>query len=473
MAQTSAPADPPRSLLWAGLEALTLAAVSFVVLAALARSLDPETFGRAATALALVQIACSIVEALFHDALVQRRGLEGAQRAAAHTLSVLLAVLVSAGIVAWGLPAGGALSLTQVGSIAALMAPSVVLTGLTAVPLAMLRRRLAMRETALLLGVARVVSAAIAIALLAGGAGVWGLVAHQNLSALVLVLALAWRGHAPLRGWGAMGPARALWRFAAPNSLHGVLTSNRARLFQLLSATVMPARMVGELALALRLVEMLAAVIVTGVARAALVRLSTQRHEGQALTDEFLALTRRFAALATPAFMLVAVLALPLVQVVGDRAWADAAGLVAAFAIAQALRCPVHLSSTLFAAHGRPQLNLLMIGVELTALALLTLLLRDPLAWVWRLAVMLPLVLWVQQRLFDVPAAAVLRAVAHTALAATAAGLLLASLTSALSSWPPLLVLVVAGAAGAALYAALLSLTWRGMWQDLRALAHL
>jgi hypothetical protein len=242
----------------------------------------------------------------------------------------------------------------------------------------------------------------------------------------------------------------------------------------LLSALVMPARVVGELALALRLVEMLAAVIVTGVARAALVRLSTQRHEGQALADEFLALTRRFAALATPAFMLVAVLALPLVQVVGgDRAWADAAGLVAAFAVAQALRCPVHLSSTLFAAHGRPQLNLLMISVELIALALLTLLLRDPLAWVWRLAVMLPLVLWVQQRLFDVPASAVLRAVAHSALAATVAGLMLASLASALSSWPPLMLLVVVGGAGAALYAALLSLAWRGLWQDLRALAHL
>jgi len=471
MAETSS--SPPRSLLWVGLEALTLATVSFLVLAALARSLDPETFGRAATALALVQIACSIVEALFHDAIVQRNALDAPQRAAAHTWSALLAAVTTGALLAWGLAPDGTLALSEVAGMAALMAPSILLSGMTAVPLAMLRRRLAMRETALLLATARVTSGAVAIALLAGGAGVWGLIAHQNLSALVLLLALELRGHAALRGFGRPAPARALWRFAIANSVHGVLSSNRARLFQLLSALVMPARIVGELALALRLVEMLAAVIVTGVARAALVHLSARAHAGQALADEFLALTRRFSALATPAFVLVAALALPLVQVVGDRAWVDAAGLVAAFAVAQALRCPVHLSSTLFAAQGRPQVNLLIITVELVSLVLLTLLLRDPLAWVWRLAITLPLVLWLQQRLFGVTPGAVLRAVAETAVAAAATGLLLSPLTAAFAGWPPPLQLVAGTVAGIALYAVLLSLAWRGLWQDLRALAHL
>jgi O-antigen/teichoic acid export membrane protein len=465
--------SPPRSLLWVGLEALALAAVSFLVLTALARNLDPETFGRAATALALVQIACSVVEALFHDALVQRHRLDDAQRAAAHTLSVLLAAVSAGALLAWGFAAADTLTVTETAGMAALMAPSILLTGLGAVPLAMLRRRLAMREVALLLAAARLLSGAVAIALLSAGAGVWGLIAHQNLSALVLLIALELRGHAAWRGFGWPGPARALWRFALANSVHGVLQGNRARLFQLLSALVMPARVVGELALALRLVEMLAALIVTGVARAALVHLSAQVHAGQALADEFLALTRRFAALATPAFVLVAVLALPLVQVVGTDAWVDAAGLVTAFALAQALRCPMHLSSTFFAAHGRPQLNLVVIGIELATLAALTLLLRDPMAWVWRLAVTLPLVLWLQQRLFGVPARAMLRAVTETALAATVTGLMVSSLLTTLVAWPAAVQLAVGAAVGATLYATLLSLAWRGLWQDLRALAHL
>jgi O-antigen/teichoic acid export membrane protein len=469
MADQDVPAAP-RSLLWVGLEALSLSAVSFIVLAALARNLDPEAFGRAATALSLVQIACSIVEALFCDAIVQRRDLTPAQQAAAHTLGSAVAVLAAAVLGAWGLGANNA---TDVAALTAWMAPSIVFTGLSAVPLAMLRRSLALREVALLYSTARLLSGAVAVALLAGGAGVWGLVAHQNLSALVLLLGLQWRGHAVLRGFGAAQPARALLRFALVNSLHGLLTSNRARLFQLMSALVMPAHVVGQLALALRLVEMLAAVVVTGVARAALVHLAELVHTGRDAAGEFLALTRRFSALATPVFVLLAALALPVVQVVGDRAWVDAAGLVCAFALAQALRSPVHLSATLFAAHGKPQLNVLVVTAELLALTLLVLLLRDPMAWVWRLAVALPLTLWWLRRM-GVPTLPLLRAVRAPWLAALGMWLLLSLLLPALRNQLPVPALLVIGAVvGAAGYAALLSLTWRGLWNDMRALARL
>lgn len=466
VAADDAPAT--RSLWWVGLEAVTLSAVSFVVLAALARSLEPAAFGRAATALALVQIGCSIVEALFMDALSQRRDLDDPQRRAAHTLSSALALVATLGLVLWGLLAAG-----EVAYLVALMAPSIACTGLTAVPLAMLRRRLALREAALLVGVARLAAGAVAIALLAGGAGVWGLVAQQNLSALILLVALQARGHAVCGGWGPAAPARALLRFALVNSLHGVLTSNRARLFQLMSALVMPARVVGELALALRLVEMLAAVVVTGVARAALVRFAEAAHAGRRIGPEFLTLTRRFAALTLPVFALVAALGAPLVQLVGDRSWLDAAGLVTAFAIAQALRSPVHLSATLFAAQGRPHLNVLLVMVELASLAALTLWWRDPLAWVGRLAFALPLTLWLLQRSADVAATALLRAVGLSGLAALAAGLAVHAALPAFAGWPALAVLAIGGAMGALVYAALLALTWRGLWQDMRALGRL
>jgi lipopolysaccharide exporter len=467
---------PPRSLLWAGVEVIALAAVSFAVLAALARSLDPETFGRAATALALVQIACSVVEALFLDAIVQRRDLSAPQRAATHSLSTLVALGLALGLAAWAVTRPGLLRADAVAGLALLMAPSIVLTGATAVPLAMLRRRLAMREVALLCATARIASGTAAIGLLAGGAGVWGLVAHQNLSALLLLLALQARGHAVLSGWGAPAPARALLRFALVNSLYGLLSSNRARLFQLMSALVMPARVVGELALALRLVEMLAAVVVTGMARTALVRLSDWVYSGRDSAAEFLALTRRFAALATPTFVLVAALAAPLVQLVGGRSWLDAAGLVAAFALAQALRSPIHLTGTLFAAHGRPQLNVLLVTIDLLTLAALAVLLRDPMAWVWRLVLMLPLTVWLLQREAAVAALALLRSVGEPFAAALGMGLLLAAAlhgVPALAAWPPLAVLAAASAAGAVLYAAMLTLTWRGLWQDMRALARL
>jgi len=304
---------------------------------------------------------------------------------------------------------------------------------------------------------------------------VWGLIAHQNLSALLLLLALQSRGHGVLRGWGALAPSVALLRFALLNSLYGLLTTNRSRLFQLMCSLVMPARVVGQLSLALRLVEMLAAMVVTGVARIALVRLAGLAHAGRDTASHFLTMTRQFSAVATPVFVLMAALAAPLVQLVGDRGWGEAAGLVMWFALAQALRSPVHLSATLFAAHGRPQLNIVIVLAELLALALLVGVLRDPLAWVWRLAVVLPLSMWCMRQVAGIAVVPLLKSVQASFVASLGMWLLLRALLPALAgaALPLLALLVVAAAVGAAGYTALLALTWRGAWTEMRAFARL
>ena len=474
---TTPPPTPPapRSLLWVGLEAVILSAVSFAVLAALARSLSPDLFGQAALALNVVQIAASVVESLFLDAIVQRKDLSPRETAAAHTLTVLLSIAAAAAIAIGALWMGGQRDGRGAAGLMLLMAPSIVFTGAYAVPLASLRRALALREVALLCGMARIVAGLVAVGLMASGWGAWGLVAHQNLSALLLLLALQGRGRDVLRGWGPLAPSLVLLRFALLNSLHGLLTTNRSRLFQLMCSMAMPARVVGQLSLALRLVEMLAAMVVTGVARIALVRLAELAHAGRGTARHFLSMTRQFSALATPVFVLMAALSAPLVQLVGDHGWSDAAGLVMWFALAQALRSPVHLSATLFAAHGRPQLNILIVLAELLALALLVALLRDPLAWMWRLAVVLPLSAWFMKQVAGVAVMPLVASVQASFVASLGMWLLVRAILPALAgtALPVLVVLIVGGAIGVATYSALLAITWRGVWTEMRAFARL
>jgi len=83
-------------MLWSAIEALSLALVSFAMLAMLARYLDASTFGKAAIALGIVQIACSLAESFFHDAVVQRGDLREGDVDAAHTSSVLIALVLAA-----------------------------------------------------------------------------------------------------------------------------------------------------------------------------------------------------------------------------------------------------------------------------------------------------------------------------------------------------------------------------------------
>ena len=228
-------------------------------------------------------------------------------------------------------------------------------------------------------------------------------------------------------------------------------------------------------ALALRLVEMLAAMVVTGVARVALARLAGLAHAGRDTADHFIAMTRRFSALATPVFVLMAALATPLVQLVGDHAWADAATLVSWYALAQALRSPTHLSAALFAAHARPQLNVVIVLAELLGLALLVAVMRDPLAWVWRLALVLPLCFWCMKQVAGIATIPLLKSVAEPFIASLGMWLLLRGILPALqdAALPLPAALVTAGAIGVAAYTGLLALTWRGVWTEMRAFARL
>jgi len=445
-------------MLWSSLESLSLAAVSFAMLAMLARYLDADTFGHAAVALGVVQFACSFVESFFHDAVVQRKGLLAADIDAAHTSGLLMALLLAGGIAAWGWLARAQAAPGApigVGELSLWMSPSVLMAAAGAMPVAQLRRQLSMRPLALAMAGSRLVAALATMVALSQGAGVWAMVLNQNLAAvLLLVLLLAVRApaaHLTRR----LGGARGLAGYAAWNSVSGLLNANLGRFFQVASGLVLPAATVGQLSLALRVVEMLVSVLVTGVSRVTLSRLSAAAHDGGNPAAVFTTTTRRLGFVMLPVLVLVAVLADPLLRFIGRDGWGPAAQLVAWFALAQALRCPIFLANTLFGALGRPRLNLLVSVTEWATLAVLMATLQDPLAWVARLLLALPLVLHLLKSRFGIGLRQLLVALREPLLAASGMALLLQAGLSMLgraAATAPLATLLAGGVAGALFY---------------------
>lgn len=450
-----------RPMLWSSLESLSLAAVSFVVLAMLARHLDADTFGRAAIALGVVQIACSFVESFFHNAVVQRKDLQPSDVDAAHTAGLLMALVWVAGIGAYGWwamsrQAGG----MGIGAaeLALWMAPSVLMSAASAMAIAQLRRRLSMRPLALAMAGSRLAAGVATIVALSQGAGVWAMVLNQNLAALALLVLLASvreprtpRAHLTRD----LSGARRLAGYATWNSASGLINTNMSRLFQVACGFVLPAAVVGQLALALRIVEMLVAVLVTGVSRVALSRLAAAAHEGQNVAAMFIATTRRLCFAMMPVLLLMAVLAEPLVLFIGRAGWEQAAGLVAWFALAQVLRSPAFMANTLFLGMGQPRFALVMSLAELSSLALMTAVLQSPLAWVARLVIVLPLVLGLLHARFGIRLPTLLRAVRAPFVAALAMGALLYAALSTIGppSPAPLATLMAGSLAGALTYA--------------------
>jgi O-antigen/teichoic acid export membrane protein len=446
-------------MLWSSLESLSLAAVSFAMLAMMARYLEADAFGRAAVALGVVQIACSFVDSFFHDAVVQRKGLAATDVDAAHTTGLLMALLLSGAIATWGWLArvhAAPGDPVGVGELALWMSPSVLMAAAAAMPVAQLRRQLAMRPLAIAMAGSRLVAALAAMLALWRGAGVWAIVLNQCLAALLLLLAL-WAVGAPrARLTLHLSGARRLAGYAAWNSASGLIGANLSRFFQVASGLVLPAAMVGQLALALRVVDMLVSVLVTGVSRVALSRLSAAAREGSDTAAVFMATTRQLAFVMLPVLVLIALLADPLLGFIGRDGWGPAARLVAWFALAQALRSPLFVARDLFAALGRPRLNVLVSVVELATLALLLAVLQDPLVWVARLVVSVPLVMHLLRSRFGIGARQLLATLREPFAAALGMGLLLYAGLELLGPHvaAPLPMLLAGSLAGGLLYAA-------------------
>src|SRR4051812_4267272 len=79
-----------RSLPWALVESAGLAGFMFITAALLARLIGPTQFGLASLALGIVQLLNLAVEALFHDAIVQREELKQSHVDTAMWSSMLL-----------------------------------------------------------------------------------------------------------------------------------------------------------------------------------------------------------------------------------------------------------------------------------------------------------------------------------------------------------------------------------------------
>lgn len=452
-------------MLWSSLESLSMAIVSFVMLAMLARYLDAETFGRAALALGGVQIACSFVESFFHDAVVQRKDLRPAEVNAAHSSGLLMALALTCGFALFGCLAqvqGG--TGTSVAELLVWMSPSLLLSAWSAMSVAQLRRQLAMRQLAFAMAGSRLLAGVAAIVGLWQGAGVWAMVINQNLSALALVLLLLVVRAPRARLTRDLSAAARLARYAAWNSVSGLLNGNMSRFFQVACGFVLPAAVVGQLSLALRIVDMLVSVLVTGVSRVTLSRLAAAAHGGGEVAAVFVSTTRLLCFVMVPVLVLMAVLAAPLVLFIGHGGWGQAAGLVMWFAAAQALRSPTFLAGTLFLALGRPRLSLILSLTELGSLALMMLWIQGPLAWAARLLIVVPLLWLLLQRQFGISLRALVFAVGPAFVAAGAVGAVLHAGLPWLDGLPlsPLSTLVVGSSAGVLLYA-LFSALLRGM----------
>jgi O-antigen/teichoic acid export membrane protein len=195
--------------------------LAFASMVALARLIPPSDFGEFAVAWVVVEIALTLTGEGVGSALVQRKEVTREHLQAGMFMSIVVGLalgiiaFLTAPLIFTPLFGSGTAALVQ------LETPMFLIAAITAVPLAVLQRRLDFRVISLMLVFAMVVRAVVAVVLALVGLDAEALVLGAMAASAAMMLALLVYARVPFP-WPRLAAAREIAHFGIPTALAGL-----------------------------------------------------------------------------------------------------------------------------------------------------------------------------------------------------------------------------------------------------------
>ena len=345
-----------RGFVWAFTGSAGQAVLQIAATIVLARLLTPQEFGSVAAALLVVGLAQLLTQVGVSAALVQRHDLTDDDVSAAFAFSVLIA-LVFATALAVGAPVLGPLvGLPADSGLLPLLAPTLLLAGIAAVPSGLLQRRLRFRPLAvvdlLAAGPATIgVSVALAIAGFGPYALAWGAVAAGAVTA-VGYLALARPALRLLPPRAALACLRPMIGFGSGYSLTQLGNWGAQNADNFVVASVLGTGPLGVYSRAYNLLSQPAAVIGGAADKVLFPAMARVRDDGERLRAAYVRSASLIALIAAPASVLLYVLAPEVVRVLLGAQWGAVVLPLQVFAVVLLPRTTYKISTSLTRATG-------------------------------------------------------------------------------------------------------------------------
>ncbi|MBR0749946.1 oligosaccharide flippase family protein [Bradyrhizobium japonicum] len=316
--------------------------------------LTPEQFGVAALVLSVSQIVQPMIDALFHDVIVQKDGLDDKDLTSATTFCLIWSALLSAAIWLLSPWLAASLSAPAMETYLPWLGVSLVFSGLSAVASAEARRNMQFRWLAIRTIVGRAVGMIVGLWLAWHGEGIWAIVLQAMISTVASSsLLIARTGvHIGAISWTRLKP---LLAFAAPTMGTQVLLYANSRIVTLLIGGALGPIAAGTWSVAFRFVEPLQAVLATTIGQFCLPIFSRKQADAAAIGRYFSTGTRYFAVILVPLFLGLAMCANYIVLVFVGEKWLDAVPIMRIVSIVTMLLLLRQLAELVLTARGRPQ----------------------------------------------------------------------------------------------------------------------
>jgi len=385
-----------RDVFWSAVEAAGAALFSVSAAFVVARLIGPSELGVGAVAVAVHVLLWVAVNALFADAIVQRRAIDNATLSSAAWASAATgcgAAVLQAGsgwLLAWMLHDARLIPMTL------LLAAPFPFVGMGGALQGLLTRQRRYRVLAARTLIGQGIGMVVGIALAWRHAGAWAPVVQQCtgsiLSAMVLICATGWQPGL-ICHWSAV---RSLLQIGLPLTASTLLQIGRYRVFAVLIGGTAGATALGQIHVAFRLADTVRDITFTALWRLLLPILSEHQHDRASLLRQVDRLLLLSSAVTLPLCGGLAVALVPLTTLILGPTW-QAAGLAAEPLVAlTTVLMLMFPSGTALIAVGRARFILYANLAGLLATVTLVLLVRPATPWA---AVMI----WCAAQVFVVP----------------------------------------------------------------------
>lgn len=319
----------------------------------LARLITPREFGVYAAALVVINIMLSIADLGVSTVIVRHQG--DLRRVVPTVTTVAIGSgFVLASIIFFGAPTfASSLGVPEATGVIRLLAVALLISGFSAVPGAILQREFRQDHLLFAEGAAFVLSTTVVVVLALSGFGPWALawsriVAHGVSAPLMFFFAKE-----PFRPGFDRREAREILSFSLPLAGASLLVFTVLNVDYIVVGAILGPVQLGYYLIAFNLSSWPVMAIATTVRSVSMAGFAQLRHDDDGMRQGFGRSLVLLVSLATPACVLLAALAVPLVRFLyGDR-WVPAAAALAVLSALGLLRVALELAYDYLAVAGR------------------------------------------------------------------------------------------------------------------------
>lgn len=465
-----------RGVLWTAAGNWGNQLATFVVFAVLSRLLTPEAFGTVALAAVFVGLVQLLANQGMVDALVQRRSLDREHLDTAFWTGLGVGLVAMALLVGLSYPIALAVGQHELAPVVAVLSLTIPIGSTNLVQRALMTRELAFRSLTVRTLAATTVGSVAGLAAAFSGLGVWSLVA-QNVAnvvagAFVLWTLTSWRPRLAFsrRHFGD------LFGYGVHVTAFKVLNYFSRKGDDFLIGSFLGAASLGLYSVAYRMLTIIIDLTTNLIDTVAFPVYARLQDEESRLRDAYYRTSGYVALVSFPVFAGLLVLAPEIVGVFFGAKWSESVPVMQALTFVGGLQAVNYLNSSMLKALGKPSWRVVLAGINMlmSLVAFFIVVQRGILAVAIALVVVgylaMPLSYIAVNRLMRISPVSYLLQIAGPLVGSVAVAASSYAARGALEGQPQLVVLLGAGAAGAAAYIAVIALIARPLAREISRL---